>query len=268
MRDLTPGGRTIDRSLRRAIFFSATMLVAAAGSLAAQVDPYAILEKIGDRERIPRLLSTEDAEMSALRPEALQPIEGDFDGDGRRDMAIAGAYNLPLQGQPYFLLVAGDIEGSPRVLYREESNVPLFLHRAGSTGAGDPGSQAFSMATCFNCSTGVDFRWNRGRSTFQKVGWKKGRVTRVVPVRAAGPGVSDEVADRALKIAGRLKDVQAYVAELEVGGGKLGTRVEPVKGSADRVRVMIFQKLTKGEKLYDAIEIDVAAERVVRRKRG
>ena len=34
-----------------------------------------------------------------------------------------------------------------------------------------------------------------------------------------------------------------------------------------RVRVLVFEKLEKGEKLYDAIEIDLAGGKVVKRKR-
>jgi len=257
--------------LRRSHWLGAIFLPAALFAAGAAVDPYEILEKVGDRPHLPRLLSTEDAGMSSFAPEALQPIAGDFDKDGKPDLAITGVYNLPARGGAYFLLVAGDVESRLSVvLFAQDARTPFYLHKPGTTGEGDPGDQAFAVTTCVNCSSGTDFRWNPKAERFQRSPWRAGRITRhtVVPVAPrADANVSEADADKALQIVGRLKDVQDYVSELKAGGGKLGTRVEPVKGAKDRVRVVVFEKRENGEKIYDAIEVELAGEKVVRRKR-
>ncbi len=245
--------------------------VAAVSTTSASVDAYAVLDKIGDREHLPRLLTTEDANMSAFAPDDLQPVVGDFDHDGKRDLALAGVYNLPAKGGAYFLLVAGSIDDRlPVVLYAQDGRTPFYLHPAGATGEGDPGNQAFSVTTCVNCSSGTDFRWNEKANRFTRAPWTAGRITHVT-VRPVMPdpnaNVSEPDADAALQIVGKLKDVQAYVAKLKAAGGKLGTRVEPVPGATGQVRVMVFEKRAAGEKIYDAIDVELAGGRILKRKR-
>lgn len=119
-----------------------------------------------------------------------------------------------------------------------------------------------------NCPDGTDFRWDVRNKRFARSKWKSNRQAGQRPTAPAKPvEVSDENIDRALRIAGSLKDVQAFVAKLQSGGGKLGTRVEPIKNLASRVRVLIFEKRDDGEALYDAVDIDLVSEKVLGRKR-
>ena len=232
------------------------------------VDPYQVLDRAGDRDHLPRVLSTDDTGVSSVVPEDLLPVEGDFDGDGRADLAISGVYTLPKKTGAYFLLVVGHAEAAkPDVLYAQDSATPFYLHPPGTTGEGDPGDQAFSVTTCVECSTGTDFKWDARRHAFRQTAWTAGRITHVAPVPVAPETVSDATADKALRIAGGLPDVTAYVAGLKKEKRTLGTRVEPVRGQDSQARVLIFEKTTRGDKLYDAIVVDVSSGTVVTRNR-
>ena len=243
------------------------LIVATAATVAAAADPYLILERLLDRERIPRLLSTVDFGLSSVQPEQLEPVEGDFNGDRKKDMAIAGVYTLPGKNKAgeYFLLVVSDAEGKqPEKAQLRESRTPFYLHKPGTTGASDPGDQAFSFSPCINCSTGTDVRWNPDKRMFTDTAWLPGaRIP--VPMKTA-TAVDPKVADAALRIAGRLSDVHTFVESVARRGGDLVTRVDPIEGKpSTRVIVKIFERTVVGEELYDSIEVDTKAKRVVGR---
>jgi hypothetical protein len=276
-----------------AIFFPATSFVAGAASFVALVcyalavitaattvpahaepisEEYMLIERFADRARLPRLLTTDDLGIAQTVPTEIPSLFGDLDGDGRVDLALSGVYNLPNGPLRYFMLVASDIRGRPRLLFQQDGTRPFFLHAPGSTGNGDPGDQAFSVSSCVNCGTGTDFRWDPRAHRFRQIPWA---ADRLVTRRAEGPeappsvpNLPEEAVDKALRIAGALPDVRAYVAGLNKNGRKLGTRVEPVKGSTETVRVLVFEKAAGGEKMFEAIEIDLPSGRVLGRKKG
>ncbi len=229
------------------------------------VDPYLVLEKFLDRGRIPRLLSTVDFGLSSVQPEALLPLEGDFNKDGKPDLALSGVYTLPGKTPDYFLLVVGDSESrKPEQLFLKAGTRPFYLHKPATTGEGDPGDQAFSASLCINCSTGTDFRWDPVSRTFQEAPWTEGK--RLQTVLAKNIEVDPKVADIALQVAGRLPDVKNFVDELGRRGSQLVTKVEPLawKGQ-DRARVLIYERSQAGDELYDSIDVDTTARRVVKR---
>lgn len=257
------------------MIFSAVLLLLAfllPAPLAAEpFDPYALIEAYAANDKHPRVLNSDDIKINPTDPQPLFTPDGDFNGDGIQDMAIAGIYDLPTDKKKYFLLVGTQWKAPIRYerWYFQEYDHPVFLHKAGTTGEGDPGNQAFSATDCAGCTSGVDFVWNKKKNAFDQKPWAK-RIRRyeAVAVRPASQPVPDEVVDHALQVVGALKDVQFFVAGLKKKKGQLGTRVEstwdaPVE---ERVKVLVFEKKEKTEKMYDVFTVDLKTDTILKRR--
>jgi hypothetical protein len=100
--------------------------------------------------------------------------------------------------------------------------------------------------------------------------WKEKTERRQEMVTVAPLDVPSEVADKALQVAGKLPDVVAFTEGIKKAGKAFGVRVEytdPLNQAAP-VRVRIYEKKGAGEKLFDAIDVDVKKMSVVKRRRG
>ena len=258
----------------RATFLLPFLFAAAAFSetTSAPIDPYPYIDALAPSHKHPRVLTTED--LPAMSTASLRPLvapQGDFNADGLADLAISGVYGLPDGGPRYFLLVATRRTDPIRfeALLFEESDAPHILHRAGTTGPADPGDQAFSVSSCWDCEKGFDLTWNARKRAFDRKPWKAGEIrgTRTVTVPGA-PDLPEDLVDRALKIVGTLPDVQAFVAEVKDRGTELVTRARAAKpGSTDKAIVEILERTSEGEAVYDRISVDLRKERVIRRER-
>jgi hypothetical protein len=231
----------------------------------AAVDPQTALDETLKRALLPRPLNAADA---GLPGDDLQPLlspAGDFNLDGHPDVAVAGVYDLSPSATKYFLLIATRFDNPVRYqkLFYEESARPVFLHKAGTTGAGDLGHQAFSLSNCMKCSDGYDVQWNPDGKKFKFVKWAP---TRTAEQISAAPPVRNEKADKALRVVGALPDVNAFVKELEERKGSLGTRVDPGANKKE-VRVTVFEQAGEAEKVYDVFTVDVDAGTVTHRER-
>jgi hypothetical protein len=231
---------------------------------AKDIDPYVFIEKFVERSNQPRLLNSEDLKIRATDPQPLIYPTGDFDKDGRLDMAISGIFDTPPDQEKYFLLVVGNIRQSQAELIEyKEYPKPVILHTAGTTGEQDPGDQAFSVTFCMGCSEGYDFYWKTDQANLISVPWKA-RVKKVTPisVKKESP-VDPKIADEALKIAGALPEVQEFVGRLKAEKKELGTRVEPAKSDKNIVQVVIFERQAGGEKIFQRYVINVASQKVL-----
>jgi hypothetical protein len=220
---------------------------------------------------LPRLLNSQDI---ALKPNDPQPVfapEGDFDHDGSTDIAISGVYTLKEGPGRYFLLVATDKGvGRYKPLFLSDYDRPVFLHQPGTTGGADPGDQAFSMTFCADCSDGRDFYWDKRAKNFRQEPWKDKTERQQKMVTVAAVDVPAEQADKALQVVGKIPDVVAFTEGIKKAGKAFGVRVEYTDPSNQTapLRVRIYEKKGKGEKLYDAIDVDVEKMTVVKRRRG
>jgi hypothetical protein len=235
-------------------------------------DSYDVIDALVPSDFLPRLLNSQD--IPNLRPTDPQPVfspEGDFDHDGSTDVAISGIYTLKDGPEKYFLLVASDKgTGRYKPLFFRNYDRPVFLHKPGATGPADPNNQAFSMTFCSECSDGFDFYWDKSLKRFRQDPWKEKTERRQEMVTVAPLDVPSEVADKALQVAGKLPDVVAFTEGIKKAGKAFGVRVEytdPLNQAAP-VRVRIYEKKGAGEKLFDAIDVDVKKMSVVKRRRG
>lgn len=231
------------------------------------IDPYDAIHDLMPQDNFPRILNSED--IPNFRPLDPQPFftpEGDFNKDGIMDIAVSGTYTLRDQGKnPYFLLVATKKEGGViEKLFFETYPKPVFLHKAGSTGKADPGTQAFSISFCMNCEDGLDFTWDRKANIFRRTPWMARIKQESRKVEVPAEDVPPDVVDKALQVAGKLKDVVAYTERLNKEGRKIGVRVNR---HANGHEVEIYEKTDTGEKNYDTILVDVEKMRVISRKR-
>ncbi len=249
------------------LFFVALSLAAPAWA----IDHYAVLEALTSKEKLPRLLNSDDLpDLQPWDPQPLLSPSGDFNADGAEDVAITGIYALASSNTRYFLLV-GTQRKDPlrfaRLTYQEYAK-PVFIHRPGTTGEEDPGDQAFSISLCAHCQEGWDFYWDAKEKKFRRVKWipNSKRLER----KPAPPtlDVPPEVAEEALRIVASLKDVKEYVRTLEEEGRAFGVRAEAPTGAGptDRTRVLIFEKKDGREILYDRIWVDVKGGRVISRE--
>ena len=259
------------KRLPRNLFALAALLLFSAPVLSAQDPRYAILESLLGKETLPRLLNSEDVGASPTDPRPLDSPDGDFDGDGRRDIAIAGTRALPGDHKPYFVLVAAGQDGRPayRRLHYEEHDRPPLLHRPGSTGPADPNDQAFSLSFCAPCDKGFDYYWNQDEQRFDRRPWraKIQRGTRPAP---APQEIPEAVVDKALRVVGALDDVKRFVESVSKAGNRLVTRVNAVDGAPveKSVRVEIWEKVGEGERLYDRLVVDLERERISGREKA
>jgi hypothetical protein len=202
-------------------------------------DAWPALPRLPDQ---PRVLNTEDVpDLKLNNAQELVTLEGDFNHDASSDMAVSGIYDLPQTGNKFFLVIATFKANQPVSLFYREFEMPVFLHAAGSTGSGDPKTQAFSYSFCWDCDNGYDVKWVSKLSRFETVRWEKRKAPPVVTPTPI-PEVPESLVDEALKIVGVLPDVQTYVSALQKKNGKLGTRVEWDSVESQRVWVSIFEK--------------------------
>jgi hypothetical protein len=237
------------------------------------IDRYTLIEDLVPHEKLPRILNSDDIQnIQRTDPQPLlSPIE-DFDKDGFEEAAIPGIYDLPGKGNKYFLLV-GSAKGDPfkslKLFFREYPE-PVFIHKAGLTGEGDPGDQAFSISFCTECDQGYDFYWNAESRTFMARPWRE-HIKRVKKeVIEPGVQVDSVTVDQSLKIVSALKDVNEFIKQLKKKGRELGVRVEPIKGEekTSRVNVRIYEKKNKKEVIYEVITVDVKEGKAIKRQRG
>lgn len=240
--------------------------------LSHPVDSYSLIGELLSKDQLPRILNSDDIQLNPHDPQPLFAPNGDFNGDGIDDMAISGIYTLPSGPMKYFLLVATQYENPVRYekfLFKEFPK-PVFIHKPKTTGERDPGNQAFSVTFCSNCNDGFDLYWDAPNNSFHFQPWEK-RVRRYqqLPHAPELDLISPETVDQALKIVGRLKDVEAFVAGLKKKGGALGSRVNRLRPTdpLSVVEVSIFEKGKKREVIYDAITVDVEKETVLDRRR-
>lgn len=229
-----------------------------------------MIDALVPADNLPRLLNSQD--VPSLKPTDPQPVfapEGDFNHDGSTDIAISGLYTLKENGKRYFLLVA-TVQGLGRYkkLFFEDYDTPVFLHKAGTTGEADPGDQAFSMTFCADCAQGTDFYWDKKTSRFRSEPWTEKTQRRQEMVTVAALDVPAELADKALQVAGKIPDVVAFTEGVKKAGKTFGVRVEftDPSNAAAPLRVRIYEKKGTGEKLYDAIDVDVENMKVVKRR--
>lgn len=237
--------------------------------LVFSIDPYEALESLLPREHLPRVLNSDD--IVDFNPTDLQPLvspSADFNKDGLEDIVISGLYGLTSNPKPYFLLVATRHTNPIRLetLYYREFTQPVFIHLPGTTGKGDPGDQSFSISLCRDCHLGSDFYWNKKEKTFSILPWKT-KTRHVASKVLPDEDIPEEIVDKALKIVGKLKDVQEYIEHLKKEGRSFGVRVEPLKNSKKKNRygVRIYEKKEGGETLYDFFVVDVKKMRVKKR---
>jgi len=241
-------------------------------SASASFDLYGVLESAVGNKFQPRVLNS--ADIPPLQPNDPEPLfspEGDFNKDGVPDVAISGIFGLKQAGPLYFLLVATQKEDAPHFdkLFYKEYDRPVFIHRPGTTGEGDPGDQAFSISFCMNCPDGFDFYWDSSRKRFDQRPWamKTKRTQKIVEVKPSE--IPPDIVEKALKVVAALPDVQTYVKEVKKRGGTLGTRVEenPKKEKRPIYRVRVFEKKENREIIYSIFSVDVSTMKVVRRGR-
>lgn len=236
--------------------------------LAAETwDPYEALLALADRDQQPRLLNTED--VAGLRPNDPQELltpQGDFNLDGSSDVAMMGVYDLPKTPKRYFLLVASrDKDGKIWPLYQKELSQPLFLHSPGTTGPGDPKTQAFSYTRCWECDNGVDVFWNAKKKTFLEKAWEK-RTAVSSPPPTPLPDVPQETIEAALHLVGVLPDVRTYVDAVKKKNGRLGTRVAWESMVNNRVWVEIYEKTEGGEIIFDRLLVGTNERKILKRQ--
>jgi hypothetical protein len=227
------------------------------------------LDALIGRKKLPRPLNSED--IPDLRPTDPQPLftpQGDFTGDGIMDGAISGLYQFPGESQKYFLLVGTQDKNNGRyrkIFYREYAN-PVFLHRPGSTGEGDPGDQAFSASLCQNCQIGDDFYWNKKQNQFDLKSWKEHVVKKTVPVITQEPEPPQDVIDALLQVAGKEKNVNDFVAMMKKKGKAFGVRARNYDASKNTGEVWIYDKSGKTEQLFETLTIDLNTKQVLNRR--
>lgn len=231
------------------------------------LDPYdAFLGLPKGLDLQPRVLNSDD--IPNLRPNNPQELitpKGDFNQDGYPDIAVSGVYDLPASYK-YFLLIASLQKGSLRRHFYQEFEHPVFLHAAGTTGPGDPKTQAFSLTSCWDCEKGFDVFWNAKLKTFEFSAWEN-RKPIPVAVPTPEPDVPEALVEQALKIVGLLPDIQAYVTDVQKRNSKLGTRVGWDSIPDKRVRVTIFEKSEAGEKIYDEVVVGGESKKILKRQR-
>ena len=242
------------------MFFSAPLQAAA-------LDPYEVIDNLVPKAQLPRVLNTEDVpDLGIIDPSPLQPTSGDFDVDGIEDIAIAGIYGLP-KGARYFLVV-GTLLKEPvryKALYFQTYDSPVFIHRPGTTGEGDPRNQAFSISFCFDCSNGYDFFWQSKKREFTIVKWKAARRQEPMSKSTPIPDVPDEIVDQALRIVGKLKDVQSFTAQGKKRGSQISVRARYEPSNQGLVWVTILDRRDRKETTYDEILVDVGRKAIIRR---
>jgi len=249
----------------------AMMLLLSEGKARA-MDPQDVLEDLLPAENNPRVLNTEDIpELSPSDPQPLFTPMGDFDSDGNQDMAISGIYDLTTRTTRHFLLVATKLKNSPHYaqLFYKEYPMPVFLHRAGTTGEADPGDQAFSISFCSNCDQGYDFYWNPVKKEFDLRLWKSGMKRVQKPVLVPARQVPAIEVDLAIKIISQLNDVQTYIKDGKARQGAIGVRVDFADKSEQtrRYNVVLFEKKKSGEDVYDRLLVNTKNMRVLKRER-
>jgi len=250
-------------------FIFVSLGLIAISKLSAGVEVYDYLESMVSKEKLPRILNTDDLE--DFHPNDPQPLfspVGDFNGDEKKDLAISGIYDLPGEGPKYFLLVATLIKPPNKFkeLYFNEFHAPVYLYKPGTTGEGDPGDQAFSISLCSQCSEGHDFFWDDNTQTFTIKKWtaqeKRFQVKQTVPAEE----IPEDLVEQALEIVGKLEDVRLFVKELKARGGELVTRVEaPQSKRKNRYWVKIIERIEGEDILYDRILVDIKKAKILKR---
>jgi hypothetical protein len=230
------------------------------------IDADTLIAELVSHEKLPRQLNSEDIQFKSDTPLPFRTLESDLNHDGITDLAVSGTYNLPGEGNPYFLLVGSERTPNqkPKILLFREYSKPVFIHPRGSTGEADPNDQSFSISFCMECDQGFDFYWDKKQKAFHQKTWvaKTNRVTKIVEEKAID--VPPEKVDEALKIVGPLKEVQDLVAEINKRQNKLITRVEALKDAPqmDRVLVKILEGITGTERVRGEITVDLTNKKV------
>lgn len=207
-------------------------------------------------------------------PYALQFPRGDFDGDGKTDIAISGAFEEGEKKGRYFLLVVPESEklSDKKILYLETGLAPFLLHDAGTTGEHAPPPELFSVTFCTACEQGFDYSWNPSEKKISKNPWEKRKIVTQKIVSIPEDPVPDDDINLSLKIVGSLPDVIAFVKACEEKKIPLQTRVigrEKKENKWVSTTVRIATKNEKGETLYDEIIVDLSRKSVLARtKRG
>ena len=239
-------------------------------SVAYAIEPYQALEGVLSKENLPRLLNTVDLKyLDTSDPEPIYFPIHDFNQDGFQDIAISGIYDLPKGTSRYFLLVAGSTEKPQKfkTLFFKEYGNPVLIHKRGTTGAGDPGDQAFSISFCVRCEKGKDFYWNKQTKKFILKPWTNQKLRIPLPSPPKEVQVPDDIVDKVFKVVGQLKDVQVYIQAVKKKGSQLGTRVTfHEKKKKNIYWVKIFEKKEGKEIPYDRILVDVKKMKVIKRK--
>jgi hypothetical protein len=248
----------------------AGLLVPSSG---AALDPHDVIDSLLPKHQLPRVLNSDDIVLNPTDPQPLFAPVADFTKDGQPDLAISGIYNLPSGKKRYFLLAAAGYSQPIRYeqLFFEEYEQPVFLHRPGTTGDNDPGTQSFAITFCSACSEGEDFFWNAKRQRFERARWVK-RQRHYQPLTRQ-PAVEPDAAkaDVALQVVGKLTDVVGYVAALKKRNATLGTtalasKLEPA--NPDLVDIEIYEKRGEDRLVYDRFSVNVASKTVVKRGRN
>lgn len=252
--------------------FLVVLIFALGGPAWGSVDTTDVLQSLLPSERIPRVLNSDDIVLNPNDPEPLFAPNGDFNHDGVDDVAISGIYLLEKGPLKYFLLVAAVHVNPIRYdkLFYQEYDKPVFLHRPGTTGEYDPGTQAFSMTSCASCTDGKDFTWNGKKKSLIQVDWEQRR-REYKMIQHAPDGTPDpEKTDLALKIVGALPDVIDYVHTLQKKNGMLGTTARfaaPSLKSEDALEIDVYEKKGSRKIIYDTFEVDLTSKTIVKRHR-
>ena len=235
------------------------------------LDPHDAITELLPNRPLARVLSSLDVpELNPNDPQPLFAPKGDFNRDKNEDIAISGIDPLSDSKTPYFLLIATIKKpGRFSKLYYREFARPVFVHKAGTTGQGDPGTQAFSLTLCSNCNEGWDVIWDTREMKFVESQWKE-KTTRIQKIVTEDvPQVSSNTVDRALQIVGQLPDIQEFVAKMKKQSRAFSVRVERIEPEQeDRVRILIYEKSSPKNDLYEVMTLDINSGRITRRQKN
>lgn len=252
--------------------FCVLLLTVPASRLSAAIDVDGLIESQVPAEKSPRALNSEDIpDINPNDPQPLLTPTGDFDQDGVEDVAVAGIFNLPTDKNRYFLLV-GTLLTDPiryETIFFKEYTRPVFLHKPGTTGEGDPGDQVFSASHCMNCETGEDFYWKMDRLELISTPWTAKNRSTQVKIIEPGEDVPEEDAELALKIVSALPDVQHFTSKLRKQGGALGVQIQSVEIHRKKkiYSVRLYEKKETGDRNYDVIFVELHKAAVVKRSK-